>query len=60
MMGEVLMEFGYLDHTTLLIQESFFHSVLFLRSTKNAFIMQSKSTFLDNVFGPPEKLFRGE
>ena len=31
---------------------------LYLRSTKNAFIMQSKSTFLDYVFGSLEKLFR--
>ena len=38
-----------------------------LRSSKNAFIMQSKSTFLEFLrdihrykFGPPKKFFRGE
>ena len=39
----------------------------FLRSSKNAFIMQSKSTFLEflrcihrDKFGPPKKFFRGK
>mgnify|MGYP006896142915 CR=1 FL=1 len=53
------MEFGYLDHTTLLIQGSFFHSVLFLRSTKNAFIMQTKSTFFGQCIWSPRKIIQG-
>ena len=59
MMGEVLMEFGYLDHITLLIQGSFFHSILFLRSTKNAFIMQTKSTFFWTMYLVPPKNYSG-
>ena len=53
------MEFGYLDLTTLLIQGSFFHSVLFLRSTKNAFIMQTKSTFFGQCIWSPRKIIQG-
>ena len=41
--------------------------IYLLRSSKNAFIMQSKSTFLEFLkgihrykFGPPKKFFRGE
>ena len=41
------------------------HPPWLLRSSKNAFIMQSKSTFLEflrciHKFGPPKKIFRGE
>ena len=53
------MEFGYLDHTTLLIQGSFFHSVLFLRSTKNAFIMQSKIDIFGQCIWSPRKIIQG-
>ena len=49
------------SHFTCIVSE------LLLRSSKNAFIMQSKSTFLEFLrgihrykFGPPKKFFRGE
>ena len=58
--------------TTLICMKMKLHAELgnglfFLRSSKNAFIMQSKSTFLEFLrgihrykFGPPKKFFRGK
>ena len=49
------------------LHDSLARVIAFLRSSKNAFIMQSKSTFLEFLrciyrykFGPPKIFFRGE